>query len=55
MNLNKRSQQIRSIPVKTGRREKPVSLFGDYIVGLTDGEGCFYVEARAPYGDYKTP
>ena len=27
-------------------REKPVSLSVDYIVGLTDGEGCFYVEVR---------
>lgn len=29
------------------RRTKPVSP--DYIVGLTDGEGCFYVLVRPPY------
>jgi hypothetical protein len=55
MNLNKRSQQIHSSPTKIGRREKPKYLSSDYIVGLTDGEGCFYVETRAPYGVYKTP
>ncbi|MBI4079552.1 MAG: LAGLIDADG family homing endonuclease [Candidatus Levybacteria bacterium] len=26
----------------------------DYIVGLTDGEGCFYVEMRAPNGTHKS-
>jgi hypothetical protein len=26
----------------------------DYIVGLTDGEGCFYVGVRSPKGDHKT-
>src|SRR3989344_1215261 len=49
MNLNKRSQQIHSTPqsfVQSGGREKPISLSADYIVGLTDGEGCFYVGTR---------
>jgi hypothetical protein len=55
MNLSKRSQQIHSIPTFVGRREKPTDLSGDYIVGLTDGEGCFYVETRAPVGAYKSP
>ena len=27
----------------------------DYIVGLTDGEGCFYVGIRYPKGAHKTP
>ncbi len=50
MNLNKRSQQIHStLYQKRYRgREKPNSLSEDYIVGLTDGEGCFYVEVRPP-------
>jgi hypothetical protein len=55
MNLNKRSQLIHSTLEFSKGREKPNSLSSDYIVGLTDGEGCFYVETRAPYGDYKTP
>ncbi|MBI2599440.1 LAGLIDADG family homing endonuclease [Candidatus Daviesbacteria bacterium] len=45
MTLNKRSQQIHSTSLSEGR-EKPKSLSEDYIVGLTDGEGCFYVEVR---------
>lgn len=33
---------------EAGRRKgTPLSL--DYIVGLTDGEGCFYVDVRKPY------
>lgn len=48
MDLNKRSQQIHSTPLDIGGREKPKSLSEDYIVGLTDGEGCFYVEVRPP-------
>ncbi|KKR81794.1 MAG: LAGLIDADG homing endonuclease [Candidatus Daviesbacteria bacterium GW2011_GWA1_41_61] len=35
-------------------REKPESLSDDYIIGLTDGEGCFYVDIRAPKGEYKS-
>lgn len=27
-------------------RTKPLSLSADYVVGLTDGEGCFYVNLR---------
>ncbi len=54
MNLNKRSQQIHSSPPFGGRREKPKVLSDDYIVGLTDGEGCFYVETRAPNGTHKS-
>lgn len=48
MNLNKRSQQIHSTSMQIGGREKPGCLSEDYIVGLTDGEGCFYVETRVP-------
>ncbi|MCX6714061.1 MAG: LAGLIDADG family homing endonuclease [Candidatus Vogelbacteria bacterium] len=27
-------------------RTKPISISADYVVGLTDGEGCFYVNLR---------
>ena len=27
-------------------RTKPLSVSNDYVVGLTDGEGCFYVNLR---------
>ena len=54
MNLKKRSQLIHSTSINEGR-EKPETLSADYIVGLTDGEGCFYVEARTPIGAHKTP
>lgn len=27
----------------------------DYLVGLTDGEGCFYIGVRYPKGAHKTP
>lgn len=30
------------------RRTKP-KVSADYIVGLTDGEGCFYVRAQPPF------
>ena len=30
------------------RRTKPL-VSADYIVGLTDGEGCFYVRVQPPY------
>ena len=53
MSLKKRSQLIHSTPL-SGGREKPKSLSGDYIVGLTDGEGCFYVEVRAPNGTHNS-
>ena len=33
--------------IENSRRTKPVSP--DYIVGLTDGEGCFYVLVKPPY------
>ena len=43
-----RSQLRHSSSNSLERRTKPtVSL--DYIVGLTDGEGCFYVCIRPPY------
>lgn len=54
MNLNKRSQLIRSTSAHVGGREKPNNLSADYIVGLTDGEGCFYVETRVPKGAFKS-
>lgn len=53
MNLDKRSQLIHSTLNNRGR-EKPKNLSADYIVGLTDGEGCFYIETRAPGGAYKS-
>lgn len=55
MNLNKRSQQIHSTSDLSGGREKPKYLSNNYIVGLTDGEGCFYIETRLPSGVFKTP
>lgn len=35
-------------------REKPKVLSADYIVGLTDGEGCFYVEVRVATATHKS-
>jgi hypothetical protein len=47
-----RSQLRYSIPldnfISNRRRTKP-TVSPDYIVGLTDGEGCFYVSVRPPY------
>ena len=37
-------QTVKSL---SGGRTKPVSP--DYVVGLTDGEGCFYVLVKPPY------
>jgi hypothetical protein len=37
-----RSQLRRSTSTKVGGRTKP-KVSADYVVGLTDGEGCFYV------------
>lgn len=56
MNLNKRSQQIHSTTFSymSVGREKPKSLSEDYIVGLTDGEGCFYVEIRPPNNTHES-
>ncbi len=34
--------------IKSGRRTKPI-VSADYIVGLTDGEGCFYVNLKSPF------
>ena len=46
-----RSQQSRSTSLslkeRGGGRTKPV-VKPEYIVGLTDGEGCFYVNIRPP-------
>ena len=53
MNLKKRSKQIHSTPL-SGGREKPNRLSDDYIVGLTDGEGCFYVATRVPNRTHKS-
>jgi len=33
------------------RRTKPL-VSADYIVGLTDGEGCFYVRVQPPYNKF---
>jgi hypothetical protein len=43
-----RSQLSHSTPIKIGGRTKPI-VSEDYIVGLTDGEGCFYVLVRPPF------
>lgn len=40
-----RSQLRHSIPGESGRRTKPIVSL-DYIIGLTDGEGCFFVNLR---------
>ena len=40
-----RSQLRHSTPL-SGGRTKPVSP--DYVAGLTDGEGCFYVLVKSP-------
>lgn len=46
--MNKRSQLIHSTSTHVGGRKKPSKISCDYIVGLTDGEGCFYVNIRPP-------
>lgn len=43
-----RSQLRHSTPTFVGGRAKPL-VSPDYIVGLTDGEGCFYVNVKPPY------
>ena len=54
MNVTARSQLRHSTPFQetmislNGGRAKPM-VSPDYIVGLTDGEGCFYVLVRPPY------
>lgn len=54
MNTAIRSQQRHSTHSETNKvfseweRAKPM-VSPDYIVGLTDGEGCFYVLTRPPY------
>lgn len=46
--IEKGSQQRRSTPTQVGGRTKPI-LSPDYVVGLVDGEGCFYVNiAESP-------
>jgi len=40
-----RSQLRHSTPTIIGGRTKPV-LAAEYVVGLTDGEGCFYVNIK---------
>ncbi len=42
-----RSQLSRSTSIDIGGRTKPIVSL-DYIVGLTDGEGCFYINVRPP-------
>ncbi|MBI4812241.1 LAGLIDADG family homing endonuclease [Candidatus Falkowbacteria bacterium] len=43
-----RSQLRHSTSLASEGRTKPV-VSADYIVGLTDGEGCFYVLVRPPF------
>jgi len=45
---SQRSQLRRSTPMYVGGRTKP-KVSSNYIVGLTDGEGCFYVHIKPPY------
>lgn len=42
-----RSQLSHSTSIDIEGRTKPIVSF-DYIVGLTDGEGCFYINVRPP-------
>ncbi len=37
------------------RRDRPKILSPDYLVGLTDGEGCFYVNIRPPRSKNGSP
>lgn len=37
------------------QRDRPKILSPDYIVGLTDGEGCFYVNIRLPRSENGSP
>ena len=46
--MNSARSQLRHSTPLSGGRTKPV-VSPDYIVGLTDGEGCFYVLVRPPY------
>jgi len=43
-----RSQLRHSKSVLTDRRTKP-KVSADYVVGITDGEGCFYALIRPPF------
>ncbi len=45
MEIARRSQLSRSTSATAGGRTKPIVSL-DYIVGLTDGEGCFYINLR---------
>ena len=36
------------------QRGKPKKLSADYLVGLTDGEGCFYLNLRSPRAPQST-
>lgn len=45
--INTRSQLRHSSSNFIGRRPKPI-ISSDYIVGLVDGEGCFYVGVPLP-------
>jgi len=51
--MNKRSQLIHSTSAHVGGRKKPSNISCDYIVGLTDGEGCFYINIRPPDKRYQ--
>lgn len=51
--MKKRSQQIHSTSDLSEGREK-LGLSAEYIVGLTDGEGCFYVQIREPNLTHKS-
>ena len=46
-----RSQLRHSTPIIIGGRTKPI-LAAEYVVGLTDGEGCFYVNIKKS-SDYR--
>lgn len=54
MEVTTRSQLRRSTLLEANvsdeGRTKPI-ISADYIVGLTDGEGCFYVLVRQPHNE----
>lgn len=50
--MTARSQQ--TIVPRLRRGKGTPSISPDYIVGLVDGEGCFYVLVRSPTGAHKS-
>ena len=46
-----RSQLRHSTSMNVGGRTKPM-VSADYVVGLTDGEGCFYALIKSPFNNH---